>query len=609
MTRRPISPSSANAFTVVELLVAIAVLAIVSVGLSVIFGTVGDTVTDGRRVSELNRTAARIESQLRDDLDMLTRDGFMVIANRYASDPTGSPLVEVRLSPRDTAGRPRRADELLFFARGDFQTRRLPVAPGIVARSSEAAIYFGIGQRRPFDFSNPDASAYFNPAPWDANFVPFQSAPPNYSAMIGVAEPPGQIPNPNRYARDWTLLRQATLLAEPSVVSVLPSDVFGIRRDTIQGRNILLDSARQIALQPAARSVFNSLTWTDRNTFGVPGSVPADGQSRWWIGDSNPSLSNYGTAFPVNDPRPAWRSSGVVDIAQGDILTVRRQLEALSVFGPPSSYKAPFTLPNENAPFPVTADGFKVDWNDHAQAPRPVDARNFNLNTVAHRNNARAWALDMMPSLWNGESSPPEYLAGVRYEPLPTRLIDDGTRFPATDAGRRARAVAEANQEMLSAQVFVPRCTEFIVEWSYGYVNDFVNQNDPRFKQLIWYGLPRADRDTNGDGRIDLNDHADTNFRVVDRYEFRAPISGTPQRPDPPREALAMPTVADYLTDPEVAVFGLTSTADMTVTNASPSPVIPWPRLIRITMTLADPDDDSIERTYQFVFGVPGEQG
>lgn len=122
-----------RAFTVVELLVAIAVVAIIAVGLSTIFGSVGDAVTDGRRASEINRAAARMEQQIRDDLSRLTRDGFLVIANRYASDEQGNVFENiagnpnqrgVQLSPRQREGRSRRADEIMFFARGDFQDRK-----------------------------------------------------------------------------------------------------------------------------------------------------------------------------------------------------------------------------------------------------------------------------------------------------------------------------------------------------------------------------------------------------------------------------------------------------------------------------------------------------
>jgi prepilin-type N-terminal cleavage/methylation domain-containing protein len=619
-----------SGFTVVELLVAIAVLAIIAVGLSVIFGTVGDAVTDGRRVSELNRASARIEQQIRDDLSGLTRDGFLVIANRYASDdgglvftgdlsaPGAAPPPNdgrppgVGLSIADPAPRARRADEIMFFARGDFETKRLPLAPGLQASGSEAAIYYGIGQKRPIDiFANPvnqPSNFYFNPSPTDSNLRSDRVS--RYAALLGKPEPVGELPNPNRYAGEWSLLRQVTLLAEPQIVTVLPNRVFGLRRDNLQQRTLMFDSARQVSLQPAARSIFNSLAWTDPSLFGSPGSVPPDGLSRWWIGD----LADYGPGglpTPAERSLPAWRSSGVVDIAQGSILTIRRELESLAVFGPPSRYYAPSTVNPFNprpARFQTSADGFASVWNNQATPPSPRDGSTLDLTDATTRFNLRAWALDMLPSLWDGENAggPPRYLAGVRYEDLPTRLVYDEDRFDENDAGRLGQAILEANQEMLVSQVFVPRCSEFIVEWSYGFV-DNVPQTDPGFKQLRWHGLPRADRDENGDGRLDLSDHATTTRPIATRYVPRVSVPPNTD-PDPLREQVALTGPTGSPSEPEVVVFGLTTPS--TGTNPTTYAVaVPWPKFIRVTVSLADPDDDTLERTYQFVFALPGEQG
>lgn len=616
----PIPARRVPGFTVVELLVAIAVLAVISVGLSVIFGTVGDAVTDGRRVSELNRASARIEQQIRDDLAGLTRDGFLVITNRYASDEngrifsssTGFNTVQpgVSLSPRDSAGRARRADEMMFFARGDFETNRPPVSAGVSASSSEAAIYYGIGQKRPINIlaDNVDSAAnyYFNPSPRDSNLISDRLA--RYPALLGLPEPPGQLPNPNRYASDWSLLRQVTLLAEPQIVSVLPERLYGLQRTRLADRTLMLDSARQIGMQPAARSIFNSLSWTDSATYaGAPGSVPADGLSRWWVGDIADYGGGGGGLSPADASLPAWRSSGVVDIAQGSILGIRRQIEALSVFGPPSSYYAPSGVnPFSTRParFANSADGFAFAWNNHAASPRPLDAKNLNIiGNATHRSNLRAWALDMLPSLWNGESNPPTFLAGVRYEDLPTRLVYDDNRFPNSNAGRLGRAISESNQEMLTSQIFVPRCSEFIVEWSYGFV-DVLPPNDPRFKQLKWYGLPRADRDVNNDGRVELDDHAVVAAQIAQRY-FPRTVRPANTPPDPDRRHVALGLLDASLTNPEVVVFGLT---DPKGSPGGGEITVPWPRYIRITMSLADPDDETLERSYQFVFAVPGEQ-
>ncbi|MEA5614851.1 hypothetical protein [Nodularia spumigena] len=490
----------------------------------------------------------------------------------------------------------------MFFARGQFQTKRPTLAPGMIATAGEAAVYYGIGQKRPIDFSNVNnpSNFYFNPSPADANLRQPTGTPNNFRPLLGQPELPGRLPNPNRYAQDWSLLRQVTLIAEPQSVSVIPNRFFGLQRERLTDRTLMLDSARQIAMQPAARSIFNSLSWTDpATTSGPPGTAAADGQSRWWIGD----IADFGgAASPADRSYPAWRASGVTDIAQGSILGIRRQLEALSASTAgsfPSDYYPPVAVnANPNSPRPArfaqSADGFRVQWADPASSPRPEDAKNLDLST--HGRQIRAWALDMLPSLWAGEEVPPRYLAGVRYEDLPTRLILEPDRFATNNPGRLARAIAESNQEMLGAQVFVPRCTEFIVEWSFGHVNDTLGPGDARFKQLLWHGLRRADRDLNTDGRIDLTDHANAGFNDLAAFPYE-PRPG--QATDPGRfQVIPDSTAPGPLADPEVAVFGL----------ATINSVIPWPKFIRITMSLADPDDPTIERTYQFVFAVPGDQ-
>jgi hypothetical protein len=35
----------------------------------------------------------------------------------------------------------------------------------------------------------------------------------------------------------------------------------------------------------------------------------------------------------------------------------------------------------------------------------------------------------------------------------------------------------------------------------------------------------------------------------------------------------------------------------------------PWPKLIRVTVVLSDPQDPSLESTFQYVFATPSEPG
>lgn len=636
---------SRRGFTLIELLIAIGVLALVSIGLAVIFGSIGETVSEGRRASTLNRAAERIEAQIRSDLERLTRDGYMVITHRYASEePSGNSEpdpVRISLSPRDAGGgRARRADEIMFFARGDFVSRRTPLVSGLLATANEAAVYYGIGQKRVPDLEtrlNSAQNFFFNPFPTDSNLE--STSRQSYAPLLGVVATGGAPANPNRYAQDWSLLRQVTLLTTPNAVSQTPEEVFGIaREDEIRnGTRLLQDSTRQIALQPAARSIFNSLAWTDIAAFAAPeGTISGDGESRWWIGD----VARFPS--PLSSPAlrslPAFRSSGVVDIAQTRIADIRRKILSLTAVGvTPSVYYPPQDI-NPFSPRPARSgqsfDGFNAAWLDVASNPTAVPtpsspgvtgggnnsngAASTAVNLVVDGPVLRQWALDSMPSLWNTSGATPRYLAGVRYEDTPTRLVYEGDEFDESDEGLLARAIAEANQEMLTSQVFVPRVTEFIVEWTYGTVDPTTSPVDPDFRQMQWFGLPRATRDDNEDRRIDLQDHEDD--PTVRRYaDPDFDIDELHRKPDGSRRPFRLmvnQAVSNQEESPEFAVFGFTDPRGdpdpLEPRAAAPDPAgdvaVDWPRFLRFTVSIADPEDQETERTFQFVFAVPGGQ-
>lgn len=67
--------------------------------------------------------------------------------------------------------------------------------------------------------------------------------------------------------------------------------------------------------------------------------------------------------------------------------------------------------------------------------------------------------------------------------PEPPNLLGTGG---TQSAGQRA------DQMMITQHVLAPRCTEFIVEWSFGEVySNAADGNDPQNGRVIWYGLDR----------------------------------------------------------------------------------------------------------------------
>ena len=71
-----------RAFTLIEVVVAVGVLAIVTLVIAAVFDSVGETVSAGTRISNLNRRAAQLERVMRQDFRRISRnEGFLVIRN------------------------------------------------------------------------------------------------------------------------------------------------------------------------------------------------------------------------------------------------------------------------------------------------------------------------------------------------------------------------------------------------------------------------------------------------------------------------------------------------------------------------------------------------
>lgn len=589
-------------FTIVEMMVTIGILVLVTAGVATIFSTLGDTVSKGRKLSELNQFAARLERVMREDFEGMTRDGFLVIVNKNANEGNDVQLFRGEKTDIDNAlfggfssnpGRIRRSDEIMFFRHGEFETARKAIAPNMIARSHEAAIYYGHGQKRVPELANANASTnlFFNPQPWDSNYT----NPAGIDARVGVNNP-GQI-NPNEFASDWALLRHVTLLVNPrGPGQFVPAELFGLDRNNfgdLDQRRHLEDSPRQYALQPAARSIFTSLSGSD------------SGENHRWLYD----LSTDG------DPDQAsFRTSGLVDIVSEDLTTIRSMVQSLPVSTSPTAY---FNYaPGSATPNTRDRDDFEqnVYWGNTSQ-PNPTDANVLDLSVPLQQQRIRQWMIDALPSRWDFGMNPPEFVSGVRYEDIPTRLLFEDGDFGASDAEDIAKAYAEANQEMLGASVFIPHCSEFIVEWSYGFVDHALAVTHEDFKKLMWYGLDRY-VDSDNDGVLNPGN----DIRAAQPYQLRSltQAGNDPNATPPLARPQGMPTQlvvgrAGPPTAPdavEIATFGFLN-PNGEVDDPANAPITDddevwqWPKLIRITMSLADPQDKSIEQTYQVIFELP----
>ncbi len=606
MHKRTTQPQAARptlGFTLIELIVAIGAVAILAVGIASIFGAVGKTVAGGRRVSNLNEYASLIERQMRTDFQAMTRDGVLVIRHEYADvDQDGQinePQDHVALYPDYPINqqRLRRIDQILFFSKGEFTSSRTPVIPGLNASSSEAMIYYGHGIKlHPLDDYNPSANDevhYELPEVDDGRKHPQNNSERRLfrnELALGYLDTSNPDTNPNRYAADWTLLRKVTVLATPTSSNQrLPDDqVLDDLGFSSSGPGYIVarDNEIQIAGQPAAASAFRSLA-------AMFPSGPPGGSGPYAFPSSTEYIRGFGPGGDI--ARHPTLASGIVDVATTDLAEIRRIITDVGEF--------PSNIGSELQFFPGTGGVGPLfdDQFDHTSGPAG------DIRYMA------AWMEDLFPT---GpvfpQTTDPEYGARPRYEesfPDFVGLLD--TNYPDDPSFPALQSYRIADQRALASSVFVPRCTEFIVEYSFGQIVN--NDTLPYHGQLIWFG---KERNITIDGNT---------FPVVYPYPYDTTDSTNEYRPyampyqrlDGTTATRNLPTSAlynlfpvpprDNYPDVLTAHFGYIHPY-YTPTDPNVDPAIipwPWPKLIRITMTLADPVDPSIEQTFQFIFETP----
>ncbi|HRQ73010.1 MAG TPA: type II secretion system protein [Phycisphaerales bacterium] len=549
-------------FTLIELLVAIGAIALIAVGIAAVFESVGRTVSGGRRVSLLNQAAAQIEQQLRDDFRSMSRDGFLVIRHGYVDVDANGALTlagdSVPLHPADLTPRPRRADEIVFLARGQFTSVRDALHPTRSPKGDHARIYIGHGVRYDADGSQSEINAFVTPEV-DFGFPGDQADRWRLGARNG----------PNEFAAEWVLARHVTLLIQPTGAEQgAPNpDPFNLAPAR------WLDSDIQIAGQPAATSLFRHLA-----QFGS-----ADG--------SIARIRNIAAGLT-----PLF-ASGLVDVATadpGEVRTIVCDAEILPINSSPADFD------------PATGDAIDGEFQATPANGNPLQG---------DRRFVQAWLRELFPAhSYSGSSGGHR----VRVEPSMPAYVD--TVALANQQGWTAETLAYrlADQRAVTAHGFVARCTEFIVEFSFGEtVND---DTSPRHGELIWHGLERfVDADGNPNtSNGPFNDGRE--YRVAAPYPIDPATGGGDLHTTIYRRLdgtigshdLAPSTVYDTTIasgSPPVQQYAHFGYFDPTwvPSGANEPPTLPWawPKLIRITLSLADAQDPSVEQSYQFVFEVP----
>ncbi|MEM1185359.1 MAG: prepilin-type N-terminal cleavage/methylation domain-containing protein [Planctomycetota bacterium] len=702
MKQRATGRSVRRAFTLLEVIVAVGILAVVTVAIATVFNAVGETVSAGSRLSTLNRLAFRIETVMGRDFEGLREGtGFLVIRNEYAqrnwddtfetSSVQGS-FDAVPLFDGDPDPRLRRIDEIMFFSDSNrFRTRRTPLHPALVAESNEARIYYGHGQRMPQDVDadgtvvawadrNADDEdwRYERPRLDDLNDIAISATE---TARLGQASTAGFV-NPNEFASDWMLVRHVTLLRPPAAdVQEFPDDIFGM--DPVGTTNPaevplaqarVYDNSRQISLQPAAQSIFQPISGlnvreVESLTVNVTGSPQPWGVRAESISvvHLNDSFNKYRYGNLVESFGSPSFLSGLVDIATTDLEEIRSIVTTGAASSPGPSPFTPFELMQigslEYYDEPsVGINSFQFRRSDD---PATNPTRVTPAATTREDQVQQEWMLAALPSIafdpqatsssdqgfgfrMRAERTPPNLYPPIREVVSSTLQFDqrfiDGQHPNGTRVQEMMAAIEQADQEMLVSNVFLPRCSEFIVEWSYGVIDRRPESRSSTSGQLIWHGLRRWQDLPDGavDGVYDRgtepliadlfysNPSGDVPEYDGDRMiefqnefsipqELRTGPMGS-QTMDPRFEALCR--VRDRDTPTSTAVpdpdrlarveyaWGYLDQADTDSDGVVDEALDwPWPTLIRITLRVSEASDPSVEQTYQVVFRVqkPGE--
>jgi len=233
--------SRTRAFTVVELLIAVAVLVVVILATARIFGTASAVASYGEANSNLQQTAAAVERVVREDVVRMNPAGYLVIeciavrndihnTNAWPSAAQfGGSAIAPLLDPTRPATALIRCDRVVFFSDGFDQTARFvgsfnmgPQGGNQQALSSR--IYIGPAVQLPALRPVPPN---LRPDPtflvFETNFTPlmpwsFDSPPkPDLETAYWNIATGGQGANAfgtQPEARKWLLARQATLLGD-----------------------------------------------------------------------------------------------------------------------------------------------------------------------------------------------------------------------------------------------------------------------------------------------------------------------------------------------------------------------------------------------------------
>ena len=540
--QHPRHPAPRPAFTLVELMISIALVLLLILGVNQVFLYTGQAIGAGEAIGDAVRDSRSVQSVFANDFTGIAPNGatlndsaFLTInsaatpaflnANDLAADKDANPLTQDLngtgndgdpnvpgdvISPATYNSRNHRLDMLGFFTRGNFQ-RQTGNDGTFVANMSAPEAYVSYGH-----LWLPDNNGAF---------LNTSNPPVTYP---GVGTTPANNPN-NFFATQFVLGRVAMLLRHPNTAAPV---------------NVIYDNGGTSPVSQAYASILASNGLT----------CPLFSTCIYKIGSSSAGASVTTSSGTTTSLTTLNQSR--FDLAGSSIKTIQANLEAyLASSGATDMWW--YTL--MGLPANNTAGAPPARFQCNPFVPKPLTA---------------AAMAQASPFFLRGCS---QFIVEYAGDFL-TQNNDITNVSAVTGYG----AVLSPGGDGTLDYVLIPP--------------PGVTPVPPRAqwrKQIIWYGLPRS---TSGQGTI-----AKANGDVVPLRDWRETAYTTPSSMVPPQTVQApfekvFPTfLANYTTmaaaQSYTCVFG---------------PNDPAPQLIRITITLVDPTGRLRDgQTYQYVFPVP----
>ncbi|MBA4039105.1 MAG: hypothetical protein C0468_02030 [Planctomyces sp.] len=535
---------AAGGFTLVESLVAVGAVAVVAVVVARVSGVVGRTVALGRQSSDFLSASVAIERALRADVSAMTRDGFLLVRH------------EDQFGPRD---------EMVFFATGQFRSRRGAGPTGLVPEAGAARIYWGHGLRaEPLD---------------PAGYGPLR---PDQAAALRPVSDAGSV---NADPSNWLLVRHVTLLAPPAEAPRLALDLSATGTEPRTVLETALPNAtdrnNQIAGQVAAPDIFRDLaaaaavqgnSTLRAEVSGAPrfesGMVDIASVS---LGHVRAVLLEYAGAGPFA-PRGQVRLATPgepTDLASVNG-TARRMIQAL-----PADSDTGQRLRAE----PVAPNPLGLGWGVPRTAARLTDQQMLASGVIAAGVTAFdiEWSFGEFRTPVPGSATQsPELIWYSDADGPPVPSLYDFQNAPATrffPERRRPDGTIERDQDQAIGTPLAG-----------------VIQSAVHFQPAGAFGQ----------GLYSCFGYVDNGYPV---FAGPDPNIGTSFDED-----VLIDNGASSSTGVTAGAAGVfDALRDRDVRARAPRPAAEWPRLLRVSVTVRDAVDPAVTRTFQYVIEVPGE--